>query len=238
MVRTLGVIPARLDSTRFPGKILAPILGKPMIQHVWEACSRSTLDGVFVATDSEEIHSAVMGFGGQAILTPAHFQSGTDRVAWAAERLEGEIIVNIQGDEPLIEPSSINALIGALREDANCEMATLCIRSPITPETLGPNTVKVTRDKFGNAVSFTRTLDANTRAGWFFKHIGLYAFRRESLFRFCALAMTTSEKTEKLEQLRALGNGMRIRVLEVDRDTIAVDVPEDIGRVEMTLMAL
>lgn len=235
MVYALGVIPARAASTRFPLKILAPILGRPMIQHVWDACTRCILlNQIVVATDDEAIKRTVEDFGGRAIMTPIHLESGTDRVAWAARTFEADIIVNIQGDEPLIQPFVIDQLVSAL-VDTQADMATLCVPANTLTDGNNPNVVKVTRDTNGLATGFSRTLGTNYSDRFFLKHIGIYAYRRAALYKFCDLSMTTSEKTEKLEQLRALENGMKIQVIEIAEDTVAVDVPEDVARVESRL---
>lgn len=233
----LGIIPARLDSTRFPHKILAPILGKPMIQRVWDKARASSIDALVVATDALSIFSVVRGFGGEAILTPSHFQSGTDRVAWTARQFACDLVVDIQGDEPLLDPRSINALIQALQTAPFPDMATLAVRSSLAADATNPNVVKVIFDESRHATGFVRSLPAPA-ASEFWKHLGIYAFYRESLFRFSSLPMTTLEKRERLEQLRALENGMRIRVVEAERDTIAVDLPGDIARVEQAMKEL
>lgn len=236
MVHTLGVIPARLASTRFPNKVLFPILSKPMIQHVWEACSKArTLNDCVIATDDASIKAVVESFGGRCTLTPNHFSSGTERVAWVARRSSAEIIVNVQGDEPLIDPVSIDMLIDHLQTNPNSEMATLSVRVSAARFGEDPNVVKVSIDDRGTAISFSRRLAAGYDRPHFQKHIGIYAFRRDALVRYCLLPVTSSEFTERLEQLRALENGMKIRVIEVDRDTIAVDTPSDIQRVEAYL---
>ncbi|MBI1859570.1 MAG: 3-deoxy-manno-octulosonate cytidylyltransferase [Deltaproteobacteria bacterium] len=237
MVYTLGVIPARAASTRFPNKILAPILGRPMIQHVWEACLKTQLHRCVVATDSPEIQAAVAGFGGHAILTPDNIPSGTDRVAWAARELQGDIIVNIQGDEPLIPPTAIDKLVGVLTQ-SDSDIATLCVRTATALEGENTNVVKVTRDDSGRAIGFSRHLPFHYHGVEFLKHIGIYAFRRTALYTFCELPMTSAEKVEKLEQLRALDNGMKIQVIEIGQDTIGVDTPGDIARVESRLKEL
>ena len=238
MVSTLGVIPARIASTRFPNKVLAPILGRPMIQHVWDVCRKSTLlDDCLVATDDDSVMRVVESFGGRAVMTPSDLPSGTDRVAWAARDLACEIVINIQGDEPLLQSTALDALVRALVA-SDADIATLCVKAQTAIDGENINVVKVTRDASDRAISFSRHLPFHYHGREFFKHIGVYAFRRSTLYRFCSLPMTSSEKIEKLEQLRALENGMTIQVVEIDQDTIGVDTPGDIARVESRMKEL
>lgn len=233
----LGIIPARAESSRFPHKIIARILNKPMIQYVWEAASRSRLlTEVLVATDHPEIRDIVEGFGGKAILT-GPFDSGTDRVASLVRDREADIIVNLQGDEPLIAPETIDELISDLELNPASSLSTLAVRRKDSEGLSDPQIVKVVISRSGEALYFSRQPLACDSEGSFLKHIGIYAFRREALLRFCALPVSALEKAERLEQLRALENGMRIRVVTVNRDTIAVDIPEDIKKVEWALLA-
>lgn len=238
----LIVIPARYASTRFPGKALAPLNGKPLIQHVYERSQGARLaDSVVVATDDERILKAVEAFGGRAVMTsPAH-PTGTDRVAEVAARSEYDIIVNVQGDEPLIRPEIIDSAIRLL-DDARASIGTLAKRTAKPREILDPNVVKVVTDAEGFALYFSRAPIPYDRNAWqglgaksitkgaVYKHIGLYAYRREALLRLAALSPSRLEQTEKLEQLRALEHGMRIKVGITEYETTGVDTPEDLER--------
>jgi 3-deoxy-manno-octulosonate cytidylyltransferase (CMP-KDO synthetase) len=210
-----------------------------MIQHVWEAASRAeSLTAVIVATDSEAVAAAVRGFGGRAVMTGA-FESGTDRVAHVASELAGggddDIVVNLQGDEPMLRPQSIDRLVAALAGDPGCGMATLAVRKRGGDELADPNVVKVVVAADGSALYFSRhPLSMDPEQG-FLKHIGVYAFRRDVLLRFSKLRPSPLERAERLEQLRALDNGVKIRVAVVDEDTIAVDTPGDVPKVERAM---
>ena len=232
-MRTLCVIPARYASTRLPGKPLADICGKPMICRVLERASRAQKpEKVIVATDDERIYDAVRAEGGEAILTRADHPTGTDRLAEVAEAYpEVDLIVNVQGDEPLIEPSVIDDLIAPFEMDENLPMATVMVRMEDAAEQLNPNNVKVIVDKLGYALYFSRSLVPYPRAaaGPVYKHIGIYAYRRDFLLRYARLEPTPLEKAESLEQLRALENGYGIRVLETDCRFVGVDTPEDLA---------
>ncbi|UZD42952.1 3-deoxy-manno-octulosonate cytidylyltransferase [Selenomonas sputigena] len=234
-MRTLCVIPARYASTRLPGKPLADICGKPMICRVLERASRAQKpEKVIVATDDERIYDAVRAEGGEAILTRADHPTGTDRLAEVAEAYpEVDLIVNVQGDEPLIEPSVIDDLIAPFEMDENLPMATVMVRMDDAAEQLNPNNVKVIVDKLGYALYFSRSLVPYPRAvaGPVYKHIGIYAYRRDFLLRYARLEPTPLERAESLEQLRALENGYGIRVLETDCRFVGVDTPEDLALV-------
>ena len=234
-MRTLCVIPARYASTRLPGKPLADICGKPMICRVLERASRAQKpEKVIVATDDERIYNAVRAEGGEALLTRADHPTGTDRLAEVAEAYpEVDLIVNVQGDEPLIEPSVIDDLIAPFEMDENLPMATVMVRMEDAAEQLNPNNVKVIVDKLGYALYFSRSLVPYPRAaaGPVYKHIGIYAYRRDFLLRYARLEPTPLEKAESLEQLRALENGYGIRVLETDCRFVGVDTSEDLALV-------
>ena len=234
-MRTLCVIPARYASTRLPGKPLADICGKPMICRVLERASRAQKpEKVIVATDDERIYDAVRAEGGEALLTRADHPTGTDRLAEVAEAYpEVDLIVNVQGDEPLIEPSVIDDLIAPFEMDENLPMATVMVRMEDAAEQLNPNNVKVVVDKLGYALYFSRSLVPCPRAaaGPVYKHIGIYAYRRDFLLRYARLEPTPLERAESLEQLRALENGYGIRVLETDCRFVGVDTPEDLALV-------
>ncbi|MSP18683.1 MAG: 3-deoxy-manno-octulosonate cytidylyltransferase [Bdellovibrionales bacterium] len=231
--QVIGIIPARAHSTRFPFKILFPILGKPMIQYVWELARRSTsLTEVIIATDHIEIFNAVKSFGGRVVMTPSELASGSDRVAFVAKDHAADIIVNLQGDEPLLNPIFIDSLVKSLMIDPESEISTLAVRKTDPQELANPNCVKVVFDSKNKALYFSRSPLVSHNSGEFFKHIGIYAYRRDTLLKFCQLPIGTLEQVERLEQLRALENGMGIQVCVVDQDTLAVDVPEDIIKVE------
>jgi 3-deoxy-manno-octulosonate cytidylyltransferase (CMP-KDO synthetase) len=236
----VGAIPARYGSTRLPGKPLLPIAGRPMIEHVYTRVTRARgLDRVVVLTDDERIARAVEAFGGEWEMTPADCASGTDRIAWAARRWSARAVVNIQGDEPLIDPEDISRIaehLAAAPEDPVVTLAT-----PASPEEMeNPNAVKVVLARDGSALYFSRApIPYPRQSGGFapLKHLGLYGYQREALMRLAALAPTPLERSESLEQLRALENGMLIRVLVVDRGSFGVDTAEDLERVENILLS-
>ncbi len=253
------IIPSRYHSTRFPGKALYPLLGKPVIQHVFERTRRAQLvKDVFVATDSELIATTVERFGGKAIMTSEAHQSGTDRIAEAVLRIqesgctigEGDIIVNVQGDEPLIMPEMVDDLV-RLMDDRRASWGTLAKRIREREEITDPNVVKVVFDSEGFALYFSRSpipfhrevfIDTGYRINesdlervTMFKHIGIYAYRGDALERFSQLTPSTLEGAEKLEQLRALEGGIRIKVRETSYETIGVDTPGDLERVKKWL---
>ena len=234
-MRTLCVIPARYASTRLPGKPLADICGKPMICRVWERARRAEKpERVIVATDDQRIYDAVRKDGGEAMLTRADHPTGTDRLAEVAQAPAAvDLIVNVQGDEPLIEPSVIDELIALFEADENLQMATVMTRMEDEEEQKNPNNVKVVVDKLGYALYFSRSLLPYPRAAAapVYKHIGIYAYRRDFLLHYARLAPTPLEKAESLEQLRALENGYGIRVLETASRFIGVDTPEDLALV-------
>jgi len=247
-MRAVIVIPARMGSTRFPGKVLADLGGKPLVQHVYErACRAKRANEVLVATDSDEVADAVASFGGRAVMTsPAH-ASGTDRIAEVAGSLNCDIIVNVQGDEPLIEPATIEAVMGLL-DDPAADMGTAAVRITSDSTARDPNSVKVAFGSGGFALYFSRSpipyhrdlwkspADATAGRGTrLYKHIGIYSYRKEELLRLSTLRPTELELTEKLEQLRALESGLRIKVAVVDSDTPGVDTPEDLMRVTRIL---
>jgi len=243
MMKALGVIPARYPSTRLPGKPLVPIAGKPMIQHVWERAQRaSSLSGVVVATDDERIRTAVANFGGEAVVTRADHRSGSERVAEVAvARKDIDIFVNVQGDEPLIEPLAIDQAVEAMREDSSVIIATLAVWIRNPADIMDPNIVKTVVDFDGNGLYFSRApipwvrdRGEQVRARHL-KHLGLYAYRRDALLEFPTFPQGDLERIEQLEQLRWLENGYRIRVVETEHDSIGVDVAEDVRRVEQIL---
>jgi 3-deoxy-manno-octulosonate cytidylyltransferase (CMP-KDO synthetase) len=235
--RILGVIPARFASSRFPGKALAPLAGKPMLQHVYERAQRSRyLHDLLVATDDERIAAAVRQFGGRARMTRTDHPSGTDRLAEVASSEIATVYVNIQGDEPLIDPDAIDAAILAVTGDESVSMGTLMKRICDPTDIVNTNVVKVVTNLLGDAIYFSRCpipYERDGRSGLplFFKHIGLYVYRRDFLLHYPDLAVGPLEQAERLEQLRALENGYRIRVVEAEYESLGVDTPEDLERV-------
>ena len=255
MPECVVVIPARYASSRFPGKPLAMIAGRPMIQHVYErACQARLVDRVLVATDDTRIQAAVEAFGGRAVLTSTTHATGTDRVAEVVRQLACDVVVNVQGDEPCIAPAAIDAIIRPLREDATVPIATLAHPLHALADFLSPHVVKVVVDRQSNALYFSRAPMPYDRQAWpqvphillaggapltlppgCYRHFGLYAYRRDVLLHLAALPQTTLEQVEQLEQLRALEHGYRLRVVLTTHESVGVDTPDDIARVEHIL---
>jgi 3-deoxy-manno-octulosonate cytidylyltransferase (CMP-KDO synthetase) len=233
-MRAVGLIPARHRATRFPGKPLAEIAGRSMVQRVWEAArAAKSLRAVIVATDDERIAAAVRGFGGAVRMTAAHHPSGTDRIAEVARGLACDLVVNIQGDEPLIRPAEIDAAVSPLLEDPTIPMGTLACPLPLEQAT-DPNAVKVVVGVEGFALYFSRSPIPYLRDGHsggdtpYLLHVGLYVYRRDVLLTLAGLAPTPLEERERLEQLRALEHGIRIRVVRTSQRSLGVDTPEDL----------
>lgn len=235
----IGIIPARYHSTRFEGKVLKDLLGKSLIQHVWDNAKRaSTLEDLIVATDDERIESEVLRFGGKVILTAKEHKSGTDRLGEVVNPIDVKVVVNIQADEPLLHPSMIDDMVRSLLENKDIDMATLMKRITDPKELTNPNIVKVVTDKNGYALYFSRSMIPYPRIkknAHFYKHIGLYAFTKDFLFTFTNLPPSTLENIEGLEQLRILENGYKIKVVETQFDTIGIDTPEDLERAKEVL---
>jgi 3-deoxy-manno-octulosonate cytidylyltransferase (CMP-KDO synthetase) len=236
------VIPARYASTRLPGKPLVPLAGKPMIQHVYERAKRAqTVHRVLVATDDQRILDAVESFGGEARMTRPDHRTGTERIAEVAAHEPGDIFVNVQGDEPLIDPVAIDTAVAALLEEPPAQIATVAtlIRHP--GDLMDPNVVKTVLDFDDNALYFSRApipwiRDVQQELHVkYWKHLGLYVFQRDALLEYATLPQGELEKIEQLEQLRWLENGWRIRVAEVAHDAVSVDVAGDVARVEKLL---
>jgi len=241
-----ALIPARYGSTRFPGKALVDIKGKPMIQWVYERTRCSTLiDRVIVATDDERILHAVKSFGGEAVMTSSHHVTGTDRIAEVAESLDCGIVVNVQGDEPLIQAAMIDEAIAPLANDSSIPMGTLCRKIEKREEAFDPNVVKVVFDTNNFALYFSRAPIPWDRDSWagkgswkefplagpLYKHIGIYVYRREFLLNYSRMPQTALEAVEKLEQLRALEHGFRIKTVVTEHESFGVDIPDDLGKI-------
>jgi 3-deoxy-manno-octulosonate cytidylyltransferase (CMP-KDO synthetase) len=239
--RILAVIPARYASSRFPGKALVSIAGKTMLQHVWERASQARyINDVIIATDDERIYKVAAEFKARVRMTRSDHASGTDRVAEIASASDAHIIVNVQGDEPLIDPAAIDAAVLGILDHEETLMGTLKKRIEREAEIHDPNVVKVVTDREDNAIYFSRSAIPYMReahgphdrdAAAYFKHIGLYVYRRDFLLAYSDLPVGLLEKTERLEQLRALENGFKIRVVETEYESLGVDTPEDWHRV-------
>jgi 3-deoxy-manno-octulosonate cytidylyltransferase (CMP-KDO synthetase) len=246
----VAIIPARFGSTRLPGKPLAQIGGQPMIQHVYQSAAKAkVLDRVIVATDDRRIAAAVKNFGGEVMMTSPDHVSGTDRLAEVARKIKADLLVNVQGDLPFISAKTITQAVQPLRRDSSLPMGTVCTAIYDESEWRNPNTVKVLTDKARLALLFSRApipflrndaIDPSGRkiAGqskrrlWGYRHLGLYVYRRKFLLKFSRLRPTVLEQIESLEQLRALENGHRIYVAQVDERSVEVDTPADLLRAE------
>ncbi|MFA5059812.1 MAG: 3-deoxy-manno-octulosonate cytidylyltransferase [Candidatus Omnitrophota bacterium] len=238
-MKVIGVIPARYGSTRLEAKVLIKMAGKPMIWHVWNRAKQSKLlNDVIIACDDERVRKAAVEFGANAVLTSKDHTSGSDRIAEVVNPLDVDIVVNIQGDEPLIHPSMIDDLVRLLLDDKECVMGTVI--KPLTDEAqlADPNIVKAIIDKNKYAIYFSRSTIPYNRNKipigeiGYYKHLGIYGYRKEFLFTFKNLPKSRLEKAEQLEQLRALEAGYKIKTVETKFDTISVDVQEDVVRVE------
>ena len=241
MKKTVGIIPARWGSTRFPGKLLHPIAGQPLLQHVWERCQQAqSLDAVIIATDDMRIAQAAFDWGAEVSLTSSQHASGTDRIAEVARNLRGVThIVNVQGDEPLIDPKLIDRLAAALRRDRTLEMITAAHPFENAAEASSPHQVKVIVDLRGNALYFSRFAIPFPRDRSapvkYLRHQGIYGFRRKTLLQFVKWKSTPLERAESLEQLRALENGVRVYVLITKHGSPGVDTLEDAVALERKL---
>jgi 3-deoxy-manno-octulosonate cytidylyltransferase (CMP-KDO synthetase) len=242
--KVIAIIPARWESTRFPGKPLANILEKPMIQWVVEKVKKAqSIDDVIVATDDKRIYSQVINFGGRAEMTRSDHVSGSDRIAEVVEGMSCDIVVNIQGDEPLISPEDIDVVVNSIMSDSAVQIATLKMKINNPDDYLNPNIVKVVTDKNNFALYFSRSPipfirddDPNSsklnNQVLVYKHVGLYAYKKSLLLEYSKWDKTELEESEKLEQLRILEMGIPIKVEETTNDSIGVDCPEDIKKVE------
>ena len=232
MNRAAVIIPVRYQSSRFPGKPLAMILGKPMIQRVYEGAREGRLvDRVIIATDDERIRDAAISFGAEAALTSKDHSSGTERVAEVAYDIDNKVIINVQGDEPLVTGEMVDGLIECL-QDEGLQMASLMARVFELDLMADPNIVKVATDKAGFALYFSRSAIPHQATDFFFQHIGIYGYKREFLVGFTRLEPYRLERLERLEQLRALEHGFRIKMVEASERTLSVDTPGDIIKVE------
>jgi 3-deoxy-manno-octulosonate cytidylyltransferase (CMP-KDO synthetase) len=236
------VIPSRYAATRLPGKPLVNLAGKPMVQRVYEQAKLAqTVHRVLVATDDQRIVDAVQAFAGEARMTRSDHRTGTERIAEVAAHEPGDVFVNVQGDEPLIDPVAIDTAVAALLEDPPAQIATVATPIRHVPDIMDPNVVKTVLDFDSNALYFSRApipwvRDTQQKIHVrYWKHLGLYVFQREALLEYPTLPQGELEKIEQLEQLRWLENGWKIRVAEVEHDAVSVDVPEDVTRVEKLL---
>jgi 3-deoxy-manno-octulosonate cytidylyltransferase (CMP-KDO synthetase) len=236
-MKVIGIIPARYSSTRLPGKPLKNICGKPMIQHVYENALKSKyLDTLIVATDDERIIKAVRGFGGVAQLTSSSHETGSDRIAEVAQKIECDVVVNIQGDEPLIKPEIIDEITQELLSDQDVVMSTGCYQIQEEEMFTNPNVVKVVCDINNDAMFMSRSMipyPRNHDKLSVFEHIGIYVYRKDFLMKYITLADTPLCATESLEQLKVMENGYKIRVVKTkfDYDALSVDTQEDLDRV-------
>lgn len=233
------VIPARYGSTRLPGKPLVSLAGKPMIQRVYEQAKKAKTAGrVIVATDDERIVKAVEGFGGEARMTRTDHRTGTERIAEVAAHTEGVVYVNVQGDEPLLDPVAVDTAVNSLLEEPAAAIATVAVLIRTPADIMDPNVVKTVLDFEDHAIYFSRAPipwvrdSAHKTHARHLKHLGLYVFQREALLEYPTLPQGELERLEQLEQLRWMENGWKIRVAEVEHDAVSVDVPEDVARVE------
>ncbi len=241
-MKIIGVIPARYSSTRLKGKILADINGKPMIQHVWERSKKSRLlNDLIIACDHDLIVAAAKRFAAKVVLTSSRHPSGTDRIAEVVKSLDVDVVINIQGDEPLINPRTIDALAQSMKDDPACIMATIVTVLHEEADLMDPNIVKVVIDQNQNALYFSRSPIPYDRdrmgfkKGGYYKHLGIYAYRKEFLLNFIHLPKSRLETMEQLEQLRVLEAGYKIKTVLTDTQTIGVDTPTDLLKVKKLL---
>jgi 3-deoxy-D-manno-octulosonate cytidylyltransferase len=242
LAKIVAVIPARYGSTRLPGKPLVLLAGKPMIQWVYERAKLARrVDQVIVATDDERIVKAVESFGGEARMTRVDHRTGTERVAEVAAHAGGDVFVNVQWDEPLLDPAAVDTAVNSLLEEPQARIATVATPVKTPADIMDPNVVKTVLDFDGNALYFSRAPipwvrdTANKVHARHLKHLGLYVFQRDALVEYPTLPQGELERVEQLEQLRWMENGWKIRVAEVEHDAVSVDVPEDVARVENLL---
>ncbi|MFC1666773.1 3-deoxy-manno-octulosonate cytidylyltransferase [Candidatus Omnitrophota bacterium] len=237
----IGIIPARYGSTRFEGKLLADFCGKPVIQHTWTNAKKcKSIDDLIIATDDRRIYNCAKGFGAKVIYTSKAHKSGSDRLTEAVISIDTKVVVNIQADEPLVHPSMIDDVVVPILKDDTIHVVTLCHKIKNEQDFLDPNVVKVVMDRKGFAMYFSRNaipyeVDqggswGNRRRSNYYKHIGLYAYSKDFLFTFKSLPQSKLEKIERLEQLRIIENGYRLKVIETKFDTVGIDTPEDLQK--------
>jgi len=238
----IGIIPARYSSTRFQGKVLADILGKPMLQHVWERAKQALLlEDLIIACDDERIARVAEDFGAKVVMTAKGHVSGTDRIIEVVNPIDVRMVINIQADEPLVHPQMINSVAQALLDDNKVSMATIMKQIDNADDLDDPNVVKVVIDKNNFALYFSRTVipchakESEIKLPIYFKHIGLYGYTKDFLFIYKNLPLSYLERVERLEQLRVLEEGFRIKVIETKFDTVGVDTPEDLEKVKAVL---
>ncbi|MFZ5801801.1 MAG: 3-deoxy-manno-octulosonate cytidylyltransferase [Candidatus Omnitrophota bacterium] len=240
-MKKLGVIPARFASTRLPGKVLRKIAGRPMIQHVWEQCKKARrLSEVIIACDDEQVLRAAQSFGAHAMMTRSDHSNGTSRIAEIAEKQKADVYLNIQADEPMVRPEAIDRLADIFEAEPSVEIATLCVMQQGGEGFRDPNTVKVVQDGKGYALYFSRApipfpRDEKAGATAYLKHLGIYGYRRDFLMDFVRWPVSALENIEKLEQLRVLERGHRLRLVETSYDSMSVDTEEDLARVEAAM---
>lgn len=238
-MNVIGVIPARFSSARFAGKVLADLGGKPVVQHVWENARKSKmLDELIIASDDERVLRAATNFGAKAVYTSPDQPSGSDRLIEVINPMDVKVVINIQGDEPMVRPEMIDDLARAVLDNKDVYMATLAKKIEDKEEINNPNVVKVVKDKNGFALYFSRSVIPYPRydtISAYYKHIGLYAYTKDFLFQFKNLAKSYLEMTEGLEQLRVLESGYKIKVIETKFDTIGIDTPEDLEKARTVL---
>lgn len=236
-MEAVGIIPARYGSIRFKGKLLADFCGKPVIQYTWENAKKSKfIEDLIIATDDKRIYNVAKGFGAKVVYTSKGHKSGSDRLTEVTASIDTKVVVNIQADEPLIHPSMIDDVVGPILKDSNIDVTTLCHKIKNKEELLDPNVVKVVVDRKGFALYFSRapipydqqTMDNGRKPMSCYKHIGLYAYTKDFLFTFKSLPQSTLEKIEKLEQLRIIENGYKIKVIETKYETVGIDTPADL----------
>jgi 3-deoxy-manno-octulosonate cytidylyltransferase (CMP-KDO synthetase) len=233
-MEAIGVIPARYGSTRFEGKVIKDLCGKPVIQHVYERAKKAKLlDDLIIAADDDRIIKVVEGFGGKVVFTSKSHSTGTDRLTEVVNAIDVRIVVNIQGDEPLISPLVIDDLVRAMQDDPKLAMATVVKKSYSPEEFQSPDVVKAVLDQNKNALYFSRApipalLKPSSGENFFYKHIGIYAYNKDFLFTFKKLPASYLETGERLEQLRALEHGYKIKAIETRFETVGVDTPEDL----------
>ena len=233
-MEAIGIIPARYGATRFEGKLLKDLCGKPVIEHVYERAKKAKLlDDLVVAADDDRIVKAVEGFGGKVVFTSKSHSTGTDRLTEVCNQIDVKIIVNIQGDEPLVQPLLIDDLVRRMQNEPGIVMATVVKKSQSVEEFKSPDVVKCVVDQKGYALYFSRSpvptlLKLDGEKSYFYKHVGLYAYNKDFLFTFKKLPKSYLEKNQRLEQLRALEAGYRIKVIETKVETVGVDTPQDL----------